>query len=157
MQANPKEHGALGVLINGALSCLPAKTPETNGVKLVAIRHRVPSLLPANQLPLVVCECVKAKHDSAPGSPFMTSHGTYPSFPIFSRQLFPRLVFSRPSEQLCKIHVQKSELPRTVSISSTLLKLKSRARHSHGFSHRWKGLTPKTPVCSWSESALPLG
>lgn len=84
MQANPKEREALGVLINGALSCLPAKTPETNGVKLVAIRHRFPSLLPANQRPLVVCECVKAKHDSAPGSPFMTSYGTHPEFTISS-------------------------------------------------------------------------
>ncbi|GAA6083459.1 uncharacterized [Tachysurus ichikawai] len=111
MQANPKEHGALGVLINGALSCLPAKTPETNGVKLVAIRHRVPSLLPANQLPLVVCECVKAKHDSAPGSPFMTSHGTYPSFPIFS--LFTAI---RPDsgKQLCKespVHKEQPSRP----------------------------------------------
>lgn len=56
MQANPKECGALGVLINGALSCVPAKTPETNGVKLVAIRHRFPSPLPANQWCVRVCE-----------------------------------------------------------------------------------------------------
>lgn len=55
MQANPKESRALGVLINGALSCLPAKTPETNGVKLVTIQHWFPSLLPANLSRLVVC------------------------------------------------------------------------------------------------------
>lgn len=120
MQANPKERRALGALINGALSCLPAKTSETNGVKLVAIRHQFPALLPANQLPLVLCVCMcvwGCEHDSAPGSPFITSHGT--SFPTSIVWFVPCFV-SCLSERLCKIgHKSDFKIKNSLSFISS--------------------------------------